>query len=82
LNCPNLSFETIDFYYLSGTKTVVIIPWNRPSKENSELMTRFYTLISEGKTKAEALRQSKMEMMIKKKNPFYWGAFIMVGKPE
>ncbi len=69
-------------FILSGAKTVVMSLWSVPSKETTELMTRFYTLMSEGKTKAEALRQSKTEMMMKKKNPFYWGAFIMVGKPE
>lgn len=69
-------------FLLSGAKTVVMSLWSVPSKETTELMTRFYTLMSEGKTKAEALRQSKTEMMMKKKNPFYWGAFVMVGKPE
>jgi len=38
--------------------------------------------MSEEKAKAEALRQSKTERMMKKKNPFYWGAFVMAGKPE
>jgi len=36
----------------------------------------------ERKTIAEALRQATAEMMMKKKNPFHWGAFVMVGKPE
>lgn len=56
--------------------------WSVPSAETTEIMTEFYTLISEGKTKSEALRQAKLNMLKKKSNPFYWGAFVMTGKPE
>jgi CHAT domain-containing protein len=56
--------------------------WSVPSAETTELMTDFYTLMSEGKSKSDALRQAKLNMMKKKGNPFYWGAFVMTGKPE
>jgi tetratricopeptide (TPR) repeat protein len=69
-------------FILSGAKTIVMSLWSVPSEETTELMTRFYTLMSEGKTKAEALGKAKLDMMKKKVNPFYWGAFILVGKPE
>jgi CHAT domain-containing protein len=69
-------------FILSGSKTVVMSLWSVPSKETTELMTHFYKLWSDGKKKAEALRQAKMEMMRKKQSPFYWGAFVMAGKPE
>ncbi|MBM4340775.1 MAG: hypothetical protein FJ110_14695 [Deltaproteobacteria bacterium] len=39
-------------------------------------MTRFDRLMAEGKTKAETLRQAKMDMMERKGHPFYWGAFV------
>jgi CHAT domain-containing protein len=45
-------------------------------------MTEFYSLMADGKTKAEALRIAKLNMMKKKPHPYYWGAFIIVGKPE
>jgi CHAT domain-containing protein len=69
-------------FILSGAKTVVMSLWAVPSEETTELMTRYYTLMSEGKTKAEALGMAKLDMMQKKENPFYWGAFILVGNPE
>ncbi|MDP2278041.1 MAG: CHAT domain-containing protein, partial [Nitrospirota bacterium] len=69
-------------FILSGAKTLVMSLWSVPSAETTELMTDFYTLMSEGRTKAEALRQAKLNMMKKKQNPFYWGAFVMTGKPE
>lgn len=69
-------------FILSGAKTVVMSLWSVPSKETTELMTSFYKFMSEGKTKAEALRQAKMDLMKKKPNPFYWGAFVLVGNPQ
>jgi CHAT domain-containing protein len=68
-------------FILSGAKTVVMSLWSVPSKETTELMKNFYKFMAEGKTKAGALRQAKMELMKKKANPFYWGAFVLVGNP-
>ena len=69
-------------FILSGAKTLVMSLWSVPSKETVELMTSFYTLLSEGKTKAEALRQAKLTLMKKNPNPFFWGAFVMTGSPQ
>jgi CHAT domain-containing protein/Flp pilus assembly protein TadD len=69
-------------FILSGAKTVVMSLWSIPSKETTELMTDFYTLMAKGKTKAEALREARLNLMRKKPNPFYWGAFVMVGNPN
>jgi CHAT domain-containing protein/Tfp pilus assembly protein PilF len=69
-------------FILSGAKTVVMSLWSIPSKETTELMTEFYTLMAKGKSKAEALREARLNLMRKKPNPFYWGAFIMVGNPN
>jgi CHAT domain-containing protein len=69
-------------FILSGAKTVVMSLWSIPSKETTELMTEFYTLMAKGKTKAEALREARLNLMKRKPNPFYWGAFVMVGNPN
>ena len=69
-------------FILSGAKTVVMSLWSIPSKETTELMTDFYTLWAKGKTKAVAFREARLNLMKKKPNPFYWGAFIMVGNPN
>jgi len=69
-------------FILSGAKTVVMSLWSIPSKETTELMTDFYTLMAKGKTKAEALREARLNLMKRKPNPFYWGAFVMVGNPN
>jgi CHAT domain-containing protein len=69
-------------FILSGAKAVVLSLWSVPSKETMELMTTFYSLIADGKSKAEALRQAKLTMLKNKENPFFWGAFVLVGNPE
>jgi CHAT domain-containing protein len=69
-------------FILSGAKSLVMSLWSVPSAETTELMTDFYTLMTEGKSKSEALRQAKLSMMKKKPNPFYWGAFVLAEKPK
>jgi CHAT domain-containing protein len=69
-------------FILSGAKTVVMSLWSVPSKETVELMTDFYTLMAMGKSKADALMEARLNLMKKKSNPFYWGAFVMVGNPD
>lgn len=69
-------------FLLSGAKTLVMSLWSVPSTETTELMTEFYLLMSRGLSKSQALREAKLKMMKHKSHPFYWGAFIMIGKPD
>lgn len=69
-------------FLLSGAKTLVMSLWSVPSAETTELMTEFYSQMANGKHKAQALHEAKLKMMKQKPHPFYWGAFIMVGKPD
>jgi CHAT domain-containing protein len=69
-------------FILSGAKTVLMSLWSLSDKETVKLMTDFFTLMAEGKSKAEALREAKLNMMKKAPRPFYWGAFVLVGNPE
>jgi CHAT domain-containing protein len=69
-------------FILSGAKAVILSLWSVPSRETMDLMTRFYSLMADGKSKAKALMQAKLELKAKKPNPFYWGAFVLVGNPD
>jgi len=69
-------------FILSGAKTVVMSLWSVPSKETAELMTDFYTMWAKGGPKADAFQEARLKLMKKKSNPFYWGAFVMVGNPN
>lgn len=54
----------------------------RLEKEILKRLWRIYTLMSQGVPKGKALREAKLSMMRRKSHPFFWGAFILNGKPE
>jgi CHAT domain-containing protein len=60
--------------------------WSVPDRETQELMTLFYSKWLAGKDKHQALREAQQEMREKVKArygrdlPFYWGAFVLVGR--
>jgi CHAT domain-containing protein/Flp pilus assembly protein TadD len=68
-------------FILSGARSMVMSLWSVPDVETVDLMTEFYSLLSKGTTKTEALRQAKLKVMENKPNPFYWGAFVLTGSP-
>ncbi len=70
-------------FILSGAKSMIMSLWSVPSAETVELMTEFYNLLSQGKSKTEALRQAKLSIIKNPRtsNPFYWGAFVLTGSP-
>ncbi len=69
-------------FILSGAKTVVMTLWKIPSQETVDLMQEFYAQMGVERSKAEALRQARLNIKKKHPNPFYWGALVMVGKPD
>jgi CHAT domain-containing protein len=72
----------VEAFLVSGAKAVVASLWSADDIYTSALMERFYTHIAEGKDKAAALRQAKIDLLAKygrQVPPYYWGAFILVG---
>jgi CHAT domain-containing protein len=71
---------------VAGAEAVLMSLWSVPDQETQELMTLFYKKWLSGKSKHEALRESQLELRAKVKQrygqdlPFYWGAFILVGR--
>jgi len=45
-------------------------------------ITSLHGRMAEGKSKAEARREAKLEVMRNRPNPFYWAAFVLVGSPQ
>ncbi len=62
-------------FILSGAKSLVMSLWSVPSTETTELMKEFYTLLSQGKTKADALRQAKVKHYEKQTQSCVLGGF-------
>lgn len=69
-------------FIMSGAKTLITSLWSVPSKETTEIMSEFYTLMAEGRTKSDALREAKVNALRKYSHPFYWGAFTLTGNPN
>jgi CHAT domain-containing protein len=68
-------------FILFGARSLVMSLWSVSDTETVELMTEFYTLLSKGTTKTEALRQAKLKVMKNNPNRFYWAAFVLTGSP-
>jgi CHAT domain-containing protein len=70
----------------AGAETVMMSMWSVPDKETQELMSLFYAKWLGGSEKPEALRQAQLEEreVVRKRYgkdlPFYWGAFVLIGK--
>jgi CHAT domain-containing protein/Tfp pilus assembly protein PilF len=71
----------------AGTQSILMSLWSVPDKETLELMKRFYTKWLAGMEIHEALKRAQLEMRegVKKSHdgndlPYYWGAFVLVGR--
>jgi CHAT domain-containing protein len=72
----------VEAFLVSGAKSVVASLWSADDTYTLDLMERFYTHIAEGRDKAGALRQAKLDLLAKFGKhvpPYYWGAFVLVG---
>ncbi|MBI3756431.1 MAG: CHAT domain-containing protein [Deltaproteobacteria bacterium] len=76
----------------SGTPSLVASLWQVSDRSTSPLMEFFYRHLKEGRPKAEALRQAKMELMQTSvwnkrlqdnlqlfASPSFWAPFILIG---
>jgi CHAT domain-containing protein len=70
----------------AGAESVLMSLWSVPDQETQELMTQFYKNWLSGMDKPEALRRAEMtERDVVRKRygqdlPYYWGAFVLVGR--
>ena len=71
----------------AGAQSVLMSLWSVPDRETLELMQRFYKKWLSGVEIHEALKQAQLEMREQvrmshngKDLPYYWGAFVLVGR--
>jgi CHAT domain-containing protein len=71
----------------AGAQSVLMSLWSVPDKETLELMKRFYAKWLAGMEIHEALKEAQLEMreQVRKGHdgkdlPYYWGAFVVVGR--
>ena len=71
---------TRSFFY-SGARSVVSALWIVGDQASAKFMRHFYFYLSQKKTKAQALRLAKLEMLKSKyAHPFYWAPYILHGE--
>ena len=64
----------------AGARNIIMSLWKVDDKVTQEFMTRFYEIWLNEKTSIrEAFNRTQLEIKAKYPQPFYWGAFILVG---
>jgi CHAT domain-containing protein len=53
--------------------------WKVDDAATQQLMTNFYTNWTKSGNKFKAFKQAQQQLMTKYKDPYYWGAFVMMG---
>ncbi len=68
-------------FLAAGARSVVTSLWNVGDRNTAELMLRFYAEMSSGKSKADALRNAKLDFLRNSASahPAYWAAFVLNG---
>jgi len=54
--------------------------WAVDDAATQELMTNFYSFWTAGNTKREAFRKAQAKLREKYPEPYFWGAFVLVGE--
>ncbi len=65
----------------AGANNIIMSLWKVDDKVTQEFMTRFYEIWLNEKTSIrEAFNRTQLEIKAKYPQPYYWGAFILVGE--
>jgi len=70
-------------FFEAGSKSVLVTLWDVNDKYTFYFMKEFYKQLASGKSKSEALKETKLEFIKNySANPYYWSAFILSGNPS
>lgn len=73
-------FGLIRGFLASGARSVAASLWSANDSATTELMTGFYTYLSEGQSKGAALRAAQRDLRSRYPHPYYWAAFGLIGE--
>lgn len=65
---------------VAGARTILISLWKVNDQTTQELMVSFYENWLGGMSKREAFGTAQTKLKAKYPEPYYWGAFVMVGE--
>ncbi|MTI20467.1 CHAT domain-containing protein, partial [Fulvivirga sp. RKSG066] len=66
-------------FFAAGANTLIMSLWKVDDAATQELMTNFYDNWSRYGNKKEAFKKAQLALKSKHQDPYYWGAFIMIG---
>jgi CHAT domain-containing protein/Tfp pilus assembly protein PilF len=65
-------------FLVAGAEAIVMSLWKVNDASTQELMNLFYTNWIRSGDKQKAFKQAQVQLMAKYKQPYYWGAFVMM----
>ena len=66
-------------FLVAGANALIMSLWKVDDEATQLLMTNFYTNWSKTGNKQKSFKQAQQQLMTKYKDPYYWGAFVMMG---
>ncbi|XOV93563.1 MAG: CHAT domain-containing protein [Bacteroidota bacterium] len=68
-------------FVMAGTNKMIMSLWKVDDAATQDLMSRFYkNWILTGQEMSTAFRNAQIQLMTTYPDPYYWGAFVMVGR--
>lgn len=66
-------------FQVAGANALIMSLWKVDDEATQQLMTHFYNNWVKTGNKQKAFKQAQQQLMTKYKEPYYWGAFVMMG---
>jgi CHAT domain-containing protein/tetratricopeptide (TPR) repeat protein len=66
-------------FQVAGADALIMSLWKVDDAATQMLMTNFYNNWIKLGNKQKAFKQAQLQLMTKYKDPYYWGAFVMMG---
>jgi CHAT domain-containing protein len=65
-------------FLVAGAEAIVMSLWKVDDAATQQLMNNFYSNWIKSNDKQKAFKQAQIQLMTKYKEPYYWGAFVMM----
>jgi len=66
-------------FIVAGAEALIMSLWKVDDEATQALMTNFYTQWAKTGNKQKAFKDAQLQLMTKYPDPYYWGAFVMMG---